>query len=409
MSAAEIDLEQVDIFDLRWHEDGPPHELLARMRAEAPVRRNPLPSGGECWVVTRHAEVAEISKNPEIFSSYRGGIHLHPDQVAELDLLRNVLLYKDPPEHTKYRKILQTAFTPNTVAKFEDEIRAHVRRTIDAVIESGRCDFVDDIAIPIPLGVLTELMGVPPDDVPQFMRWTDEIEAAQRAAEPDAAVETFGEMAAYLHGQIERQTLEGNDESLVIRLRHAEVDGTQLNDNEILLFFGLLAFAGNDTTRNTTASGMLALLQRPEVWKELVDDPQLIEGAVEELLRFTSVVQWFSRVTKSHTELCGVPIPEGERVVMWYTSASRDGQVFDDPDVLDIHRSKPDHKAFGGGGRHFCLGAGLARLELKVTFEEIARRMRDMRLAGEIERLPSSWANGLTKMPVEFTPGVKEA
>jgi cytochrome P450 len=190
-----------------------------------------------------------------------------------------------------------------------------------------------------------------------------------------------------------------------MRLRAAEVDGQKLDDSEILVFFGLLMFAGNDTTRNTAASGMHALLEHPDQFAELVADPSLIPDAVEEILRWTSVVNWFARTAKEDVELGGQQIAAGDKVVMWYTSASRDEAVFDDPDRFDIHRGSPDHKAFGGGGRHFCLGAGLARLELRVLLEEVVRRMPDLAASGEPERLPSNWANMLTSLPVAFTPG----
>ena len=402
---SDVDLASVDLMSMEWHADGPPHELFARLRAEDPVHKNPLADGTYCWSVTRHADISAISRDTETFSSYRAGIFLHPDQVVGLDLTRNLLLYMDPPQHTKYRLILQKAFTPHTVAALEDAVRTRVTKTIDKVIENGSCDFAHDIAVPIPLGVLTELMGVPDEDIPQFFEWTEKIEEASRSAEPAAAAGVFIEMAGFLHAQIERQAAEGNDDSLVMKLRNAEVDGEKLTDPEILVFFGLLAFAGNDTTRNTCATGMHALLEHPDQLAELRADPSLIPAAVEEILRYTSVVQWFNRTATKDTEIAGQPIAEGDRVVMWYTSASRDEDVFEDPQRFDIHRKKPDHKAFGGGGRHFCLGAGLARLELKVIFEEVLRRMDDLEIAGEIERLPSHWAHGLVHMPVTFTPG----
>lgn len=402
---AEVDLATVDLTDPRWHTDGPPHALFARMRAEAPVRWNPLPDGTGFWSVTRHADVSAISRDTDTFSSYKAGIFLHPDQVMPLDVNRNLLLYMDPPQHTKYRLILQKAFTPHTVAQLEDQVRARVNRVIDEVIEDGRCDFANDIAVPIPIGVLTELMGMPDADIPKVMDWTEAIEESQRSPEPASATEVFVEMAAYLHGQIERQAAEGIEDSLVMRLRAAEVDGGKLTDPEILVFFGLLIFAGNDTTRNTTATGMLTLLEHPEALRALHDDPSLIPAAVEEILRHTSVVKYFVRNATTDTEIAGQAIAAGDRVMMWYSSASRDETLFDDPDRFDIHRAKPEHKAFGGGGRHFCLGAGLARLELRVIFEEITRRMTDLELSGRVERLPSAWANGLTAMPVSFVPG----
>jgi cytochrome P450 len=408
IATEDFDLAVVDLMDASWFADGPPHELFARMRAEAPVRWNPhaLPAGdGDgFWSVTRHADVSAVSRDTDTFSSHEKGVFLHPDQVVPLDLARNLLLYKDPPEHTKYRKILQTAFVPRTVAALEDAVRARVTRAIDRVIEAGACDFAADIAVPVPLGVLTELMGVPDEDIPRFYEWTEQIEAAQRAPEPNAAAPVFIEMAGYLHEQIARQAAAGR-ETLVTRLREAEVDGERLDDNEILVFFGLLAFAGNDTTRNTTATGMHTLLAHPEQLAAMRDDPSIIPAAVEELLRYTTVVQYFVRTARTDTALRGQRISAGDRVVMWYVSASRDEAVFEDPQRFDIMRDRPDHKAFGGGGRHFCLGAGLARLELKVIFEEVLRRMPDIRLDGEIERLPSSWAHQITRLPVSFTPG----
>ncbi|HEX4108708.1 MAG TPA: cytochrome P450 [Solirubrobacteraceae bacterium] len=407
-AAHEVDLAEVDLMDVNWFREGPPHELFARMRAQAPVRWNPHPlpagDGDGFWSITRHADVSAVSRDFETFSSHEKGIFLHPDQVVPLDLTRNLLLYKDPPEHTKYRKILQTAFVPRTVAALEDAVRARVTRVIDRVIEQGHCDFAADIAVHVPLGVLTELMGVPDEDIPRFYEWTEAIEAAQRAPEPNAAAPTFMAMAGYLHEQIARQAAAGG-ETLVTRLREAEVDGETLDDNEILVFFGLLAFAGNDTTRNTTAAGMYTLLQHPEQMAAMRSDPSIIPAAIEEILRYTTVVQYFVRTAKVDSEIGGRAIAAGDRVMMWYASASRDEDVFEDPQRFDITREKPDHKAFGGGGRHFCLGAGLARLELKVIFEEVLRRMEDLRLDGEIARLPSPWAHMLTRLPVTFAPG----
>ena len=407
-TVTELELSEVNLMDPAWFADGPPHELFARMRAEAPVRWNRWPDGSGFWSLTRHADIAAVSRDTDTFSSYRAGIFLHPDQVTPLELNRNLLLYKDPPEHTKYRRILQTAFVPNTVAKLEDAVRARITRVIDAVIERGSCDFVSDIAVPVPLGVLAELMGVPDEDIPRLYEWTEQIEEAQRSPEPAAAMETFAEMAAYLHQQIERQISEGG-ESLVTKLREAEVDGERLDDNEILVFFGLLVFAGNDTTRNTASSGVLALLEHPEQYTMLHEEPDLIPQAVEEILRFTSVVNYFVRTATRDTAIAGQPIAEGERVLMWYTSASRDENVYDDPQRFDITRPEQDHKAFGGGGRHFCLGAGLARLELRVLLEELTRRMPDLALAGEVKRLESTWANSLTSLPVSFTAAARGA
>lgn len=404
-AGAGADLTDIDIFDPRWWVDGPPYDLFRRMRQDAPVHWNRFPDGTGCWTVFRHADVSAISHDSVTFSSQRDGIFLHRDQVLPLELMSNMLLYMDPPGHTRYRKILAKAFTPAVVAQLEGAIRQRVTKTIDAVIQDGRCDFVEDIAVPIPLGVLIELLGVPEIDTGQFFDWTERVEQAVRAPEPNAGADVFGEMVTYLAQQIERQTREQIEDSLVMKMRRAEVDGEQLTELEIVTFFGLLAFAGNDTTRNTAATGMLALLQHPQALQELYDDPSLIPGAVEEILRWTTVVQWFARTATRDVEIDGHHIAEGQKVVMWYGSASRDEALFRDPDTFDIHREKSSHTAFGGGGRHFCLGANLARLELRIVFEEVLGRMRDLELAGPIERIPANWAHGLFRMPVRFTPG----
>ncbi|EHN10622.1 putative cytochrome P450 hydroxylase [Patulibacter medicamentivorans] len=406
-TAPAVDLTEVDLTDPSWFRDGPPHELFARMRAETPIRWNETEHFGGFWSLTRAAEIAAVSRDTATFSSHAEGVFVQRDQVAPLDLVRAVLLYKDPPEHTKYRKILQSAFVPATVAKMEDDIRAVVTRVLDDVIEQGACDWTQDVAVRVPLLVLAELMGIPEDDVPRLYEWTEQIEAAQRAIEPAQAVETFMAMAMYLHEQVERQAAEGNSDSLVMRLRAAEVDGETLADPEIMTFFALLVFAGNDTTRNTTSGGLLALLEHPEQLEKLRADPAVIPQAVEEILRWTSVVNYFVRTATTDTELAGQPIAAGEKVMLWYASGSRDEAKYADPQTFDVTRSEHDHMAFGGGGRHFCLGAGLARLELRIIFEETTRRLHEIEQAGEVQRLQSSWANGLTSLPIRFRAGAR--
>lgn len=402
--AAEPDLEGLDLFDADLFSEGPPHELFARLRAHAPVHKTPNPHGGHVWSLFRHDDITAVSRDAETFSSYEKGIFLQPDQVAPLDLNRNVLLYKDPPDHSRFRAVLQPFFTPKSVAGMEDLVHARVTKVLDEVAGAGRCDFVEDVAVPVALGVLTELMGVPDDDIGRFHAWTEQIEHAQRAPEPSAGLDTFMEMAAYLHEQVQAQ-LAGDADTLVRRLKDAEVDGQSLDENELLTFFALLSFAGNDTTRNTASAGMLDLLERPAVLARLRAHPQEIEDAVEEMLRHSSVVQWFARTATRDTEIRGQKIAAGDLVVLWYGAASRDEEVFADPDAFDVGRERArSHKAFGGGGRHACLGMHLARLELKTLFAEVLRRMPDIERDGPVERLGSPWANALTRLPVRFTP-----
>jgi len=403
VTAADADLATVDLMDPAWFEDGPPHELFARMRAEAPVRWNPLPDGSGFWSLTRHAEISAVSRDSATFSSWRAGVFVNPEQVLPLDVTRNLLLYKDPPEHTKYRLILQKAMTPHAVTKLEGAVRAVVTRTIDEVIARGECDFVKDIAVPVPLRILAELIGVPDEDIWRLFEWTQQFEAAARSPQPAQAIQTLVEMGAYLHEQIQIQAQRGDEDSLVMMLRNAEVDGHQLDDTEILVFFGLLVFGGNDTTRNTSSQGLLTLLQHPDQLAALRAEPALIPEAVEEILRFSTVVDFFARTATKDTEIAGQAIAEGDKVVMWYPSASRDEAVFEDPQRFDITRGSTEHKAFGGGGRHFCLGAGLARLELRVLFEELLARMAEIEQVGPAERVVHPWVNALTSLPIRFT------
>lgn len=408
-SISDVELDGLDLFDAELFKDGPPHELFARLRSEAPIHKTPNPHGGHVWSLFRHDDITAVAKDAETFSSYEKGIFLQPDQVAPLDLVRNVLLYKDPPDHSRFRAVLQPFFTPKAIARLEDLVQRRVTKTLDAVIEDGKCDFVPDVAVPIPLGVLTEIMGVPDEDIPKFYAWTEAIEAAQRSLEAEQAVDTFMEMAGYLHEQVQSQLADAEADTLVKRLHDAEVDGQSLDENELLTFFALLSFAGNDTTRNTCANAMLYLLEHPEEKDKLADDPDKIDAAVEEFLRYSSVVQWFARSATKDTEVRGQKIAEGDLVVSWYGSASRDEEVFDDPDTFDVERSNASkHKAFGGGGRHSCLGKNLAKLELKTIFTDVLRRMPDIERDGEPERLGSNWANALTALPVKFTPGAKE-
>lgn len=403
--SSDVDLDGLDLFDPALFAHGPPHELFARLRAQAPIHKTPNPHGGHVWSLFRHDDITAVSRDAETFSSAEKGVFLQPDQVAPLDLNRNVLLYKDPPDHSRYRAVLQPFFTPKSVAGMADLVQARVTKVLDEIIEAGRCDFVHDVAVPVALGVLTELMGVPDEDIPRFYEWTERIEQAQRSAEAEQGLGTFVEMAGYLHGQVQAQ-IEQDADTLVKRLHDAEVDGQSLDENELLTFFALLSFAGNDTTRNTCAAGLDLLLDHPEAMARLREHPEEIENAVEEMLRCSSVVQWFARTATRDTEIRGQQIAAGDLVVLWYGSASRDEAVFEDPEAFDVGRERArSHKAFGGGGRHACLGMHLARLELRTIFAEVLRRMQDIERDGEAERLGSAWANALTALPVRFAPG----
>jgi cytochrome P450 len=402
----QLDLDTVDLMDPDLYQDGPPHALFARLRAEAPVRRMHSDSG-DYWAVTRAADIAAVSKDTTTFSSNVGGVFLREDVPLPVDLIRSVMLGMDPPVHTRYRMIVQKVFTPAAINALEDTIRARVARVIDSVCERGECDLVADIAVELPLQTIAEILGVPHEDRLRLFEWTNRIEAAGTEGTGDGLV-AFGELAMYLAGLVaQRRETPTND--LLSALVHAEVDGEQLNDMELYAFFGLLMFAGNDTTRNTTSGGALALLQRPDQWAQLRDNADLVNGAIEEILRWVTPVMWFRRTATQDAEIGGVAIKQGDSVVIFYTSGSYDESVVEDPLRFDVTRAEVVHQAFGGGGRHFCLGSGLARLQMRILFTELGRRLPDLELAGPARRGRSNWVNGLESLPVKFTPSSPEA
>ncbi len=403
---ADVDLNSVDLSDPSWFVDGPPHQLFARMRREAPVHRNEPgnPVIPWFWNVTRAADIELISKDADLFSSYEKGVWFRDNSVAPLDLMRNVLLFKDGPEHVRFRKLLLVAFTPRVVAVLEDSIRARVRAILDRVGPTGAMDVVRDLAVPVPLAVIADLLGAPQSDVGLLLDWTTRLDHGQQDGDTGEGLEALMEMAEYLTeliaGQLESDLLVG-------KLARAEIDGDRLSEEELMLFFGILVFAGNDTTRNTTSAGVRALIEHPDQLRLLAADPSLVPKAVEEMLRYSTVVNYFARTAMRDTVVGGQEIAAGDKLALWYSSGSRDETAFPDPDRFHVGRRNDMHQAFGGGGRHFCLGAGLARLELRVVFEEFVATIADPRLVGPGVRQATPWINGWESMPIEFatTPG----
>ena len=403
-TAADVDLDRVDLMDEDLYADGPPHELFARMRAESPVLRTSAEHGGDYWAVTRAADISAISKDPETFSSERDGVFLREGMPMPLDVMNQIILGMDPPRHTKYRGIVQKAFTPRIVARQEEQIRERVNRLIDEFCEDGETDLVESLSIELPLQVIAVMLGVPYEDRSKLFDWTHQIELS--VGDPDVSgVEALGQIGMYLAGKVTEKREHPGDpqEDLTTALIQAEVDGEQMGDFEIAAMFGLLMFAGNDTTRNTISGGTIALIENPDQRRKLIDDPSLIENAVEEMLRWQTPVMWFKRTPTRDTELRGVAIAEGEPVVLWYASGSRDEELVPNPMSFDVTRDRVAHQAFGGGGRHFCLGSPLARLELKLVMPEIIKRLPDLELAGPVERSRSSWVHGYTSVPIKFT------
>ncbi|MGX9670541.1 cytochrome P450 [Mycobacterium sp. HM-7] len=407
---ADIDLATVDLTDLAYFQDGPPHELFARMRQQPGPHWNALTDADEpgFWSFTKYEDIQAISSNSQLFSSARGGVFFTASMgAAPIEALREVILGMDPPRHTQQRMVVQAVFTPRMIRQMEAEVRTTVARLIDDVIERGTCDFVEEIAVELPLIVIADMLGVVQDDRRQLFEWTNMLSRAAATGDSQMGMGALIQIGGYLTA-LTAARKENPGDDLLSRMLAAEVDGERLSEAEITFFFAILMFAGNDTTRNTASGGLRALIENPAERQKLLDDPEMIPGAVEEMLRWVSPVVYFTRTVTADTVVGGHPLKEGERVCLWYPAGSRDPEKNEDPETFNVSRGKMPHMAFGGGGAHFCLGNQLARLELRVLFEELLRRIPDMEITGPVDRLVSTFSNELTSMPVTFTPGTRE-
>jgi linalool 8-monooxygenase len=400
-----VTLEGVDLSDLGQFADGPPYELFARMRAEAPVHWNPLPDEPGFWSLTRFRDIAAVSRDHETFSSARGGVFLRTERgPVPLEMLQGVILGQDPPLHDRVRGTVQRVFVPRMVAQREAGIAERVDGLIDSVIEKGSCDFVKDIAVELPLQVIAEMLGVPQEDRFLLFELTNQLSLAAALGDPTMGEQAIMALGFYMAEMVgERRESPGDD--LLSRILTADVDGERLSDEEVVPFCALLMFAGNDTTRNTASGAVRALLENPDQRRRLAADPSLIPGAVEEFLRWVTPVIHFRRTATRDTEIGGQRIAEGDKVTMWYSSGSRDEDVISDAPRFDVTRTAVEHQAFGGGGKHFCLGAQLARMELRILFTKLLERIPEMELAGEVTRLTSNFSNELTSLPIVFPAG----
>lgn len=406
-----MELADVNLVDLDRFVPGVPFEMFEVLRREAPVYWHDEPQGKGFWAVTRYDDVVAVNRDAETYSSARGTALIHDLEPELLEQQRMMMLNMDPPMHTRYRRLVNRGFTPRMVSALEDNMRRLTTRIIDAVSEKGECDFVTDIAAELPLQVIADIMGVPQDDRHLVFDWSNRMVGSedpeyQTAAE--AATMAAMELYDYAHKLAAEKRLDLHDDIVSILLK-SEPNGEALSELEFDMFFLLLAVAGNETTRNLIAHGTLALIDHPEQRKRLIDDPSLMPSAIEEMLRWGSPVMHFRRTATRDTELNGQKISEDDKVVFWHISANRDESVFEDPYTFDIARSPNEHVAFGSGGPHFCLGANLARLEIRVMFEEVLRRMPDMELAGPVQRLRSNFINGIKHLPVSFSPSAPES
>ena len=395
----------IDLLDPASFAHGHPHDQYRWLRQHDPVHWHDEPDGAGFWAVTRYADVQAVSRDPKTFSSWQGGVMI-PDGGPELLAgSRLMMLYMDPPDHTRYRLLVNKGFTPRGAAGWTDRIGELAAQIVDQVIEQGECDLVTALAGEMPSYVIAELMGIPIDDGRRLYELTEIMHSGDASLSLEQRAGAVAEMHAYAAGVATIKRQHPRDD-LATRLVEAEVDGDRLSAEEFNWFFLLLVNAGGDTTRNLVAGGMEALFQHPAERNRLVANPAtLMPSAVEELLRYVSPVVHMRRTTTVETDLAGTAIAAGQKIVVFYASANRDERVFDEPDRLDVGRVPNPHLAFGGGGPHFCLGAHFARVETSALLTEMLTRMPDVEPAGEPERLVSNFIAGPRHYPVRFTPG----
>ncbi len=400
----------IDLTDLDAFQRGEHHEMFRRLRAEEPVAWHDLPDGKGFWNVVTHPDVTLVNRDSALFSSEKENVvgFYNPDELPEQggDLRGVMLLVTDPPKHTRYRKLVNKGFTPRMIGLLEQYLSHRTTRIIDEVIEGGSCDFVTDLAAELPLQAIAEIMGVPQEDRKLLFEWSNRmigIDDPEYGGTEDNMT-AMTELYMYVNELAKQRKVDPRDD-IVTKLINSEIDGDKLSDAEFEFFMLLLTVAGNETTRNTTSWGMHALMQHPDQYQMLVENPELLNGAVEEVLRWASPVLHFRRTAMADTVINGQEIAKDDKVVMWYISANRDENVFEDPFRFDITRTPNEHVAFGGGGTHFCLGANLARAELRILFAEVLERIPDMKMTAEPDILRSNFIGGVKHMPVAFTPG----
>ncbi|MGC1505604.1 MAG: cytochrome P450 [Sulfitobacter sp.] len=410
-----------DLSDQNLFDSGIPHHVFKQMRGMDGLAWNPLPAEGTdagFWSVGRFDEVVAVSRDPETYSSAAGHIQMYNIDDDALEA-RASMIDMDPPDHTRLRRLVNPGFIPKVIRTYTDIVRDRASALLDDMLANGGGDWVSGVAKPIPIGIICDMLGVPEKDRDLMIEMTDYLVAGTSAAplDPTAYGNTtplrllpFNSPAA--HGLREYARKLGNErranpqDDLISQLVTHEIDGERLSDEEYTNFFRLLIFAGNETTRTAMSHMALLMAQYPDQFARLKAEPALIDTAVEEIVRFSSPIMYFRRTATKDTELGGTRIAKGDRVVMWYASANFDESRFDDAQTFDIARPKmPIHAGYGGGGVHTCLGAGLARIELKVLLEEILARDIQIEIDGDPEYVNTNFVNGIEVLNVKMTKG----
>jgi cytochrome P450 len=402
-------LDNIDIIGPdHYAKNGYPHAEWTYLRKHKPVFWCQHPNTDPFWAITKHADIINISRQPRLFLNGPRLLVFVPEagiEPAPTPPFRH-LLDMDPPEHGEYRALVSRRFTPRGVRELEPQIDAIAKKVLDDVTGRDACDFVIDISSKIPLAVIAELLGVPHQDWEQLFQWTNETiggsdpEFQQGTSTQETLDRARLGLFQYFSDMVaERIKHPTNDITSIVA--NAKVNGEPLPQLELLSYFFLLVVAGNETTRNATTGGLLALIENPDQWARLKKDPSLLKPAVEEIVRWTTPVIQFARTATEDTEIRGQKIKAGESVCLFYPSANRDEEVFEEPFKFDIGRDPNPHIAFGIG-EHFCLGANLARLELEAIFRQIIDRMEYAEVAGPVDRLRSSFVGGIKHMPIKM-------
>jgi cytochrome P450 len=413
-SQDEQSLEQLRVGDREQFLEGPPHELFRRLRSQCPVHWSEgiteFPDEDGFWSVTKADDVHEVSRDWQTFSSELGGFTATKNAGLSLEMQQAMFIGMDPPKHDRLKSLFQRGFTPKRIAEHEDEIRAITVGVLDRLEgppARETCDLVNDVAQPVVARVIGSFMGLDPEDDAAWARLMNAIVGAgDPDTTPDGADSVMENEVPEVFercGRLIAERRETPTDDLTSVLVHAELDGEGLEDHEIVMGFLLLMAAGNDSTKATYCSGMRALMEDRDQLRMVTEDPSLVPGVVEESLRMFPAFAHFARTATRDTELGGQRIREGEKLVMWYPSANRDEARFEDPDRFDATRNA-EHQAFGAGGRHFCLGTALARLELRILIEETLARFPDIEIADPPTYVESAFANQLKTLPVRLSP-----
>ncbi len=382
--------------------------MFKYLRNEAPIYWHDDPDTDTgFWAITKQKDLDFVSKNPLLFSSAEKSCLPWESPQDRVEVMRNQLINMDPPQHLKFRRLVRNAFTPKAVDSYHERFRQVARDIVDRAVEGGECEFVEDVSAELPLIAICELMGVPLDKRKDLFEWTNimiGMNDPELATSEEDGENAMAQMFFLAHELAESHRANPQDD-IVHVLLNGTVEDEPLTDEEFCHFFLMLMVAGNETTRTVTTHGMRLLMEHDQ-YQALVDNPDLLEGAIEEFLRYNPAVIAFRRTVMEDIEVGGQPMKKGDKVVMYYAAVNADEDVFTDGDVFDITREqredvKNSHRAFGVG-EHFCMGSHLARLELTVIFEEILKRIRNPRFKGDINWLRSSFIHGIKKMPIEF-------